>query len=329
MRRSGILSPLLMVLFASVVPGAIEGPAHAEPTLTGGVALSAIAPNDLDRLLARAEAEEQGLKAELAEIGPKIEVNRRRMVARGRAYYRLIRVGLLPAGAGFDALVDHAAHVERTRLALERDVAAEAQLTKRSTEIEARVTRLRAERAPLVVQREAMNRARLALQETEERRAAFSRAFETSVRPDAVAIYGADPGPLDDGARPGFRALKGRLPFPIAGRAEVRRVNRPGAGGPGIELSAAPGTAVRSVAAGRVAFADRYEDYGLTAILDHGDHYYSIYANLATAEVKTGDTLLSGARIGLVGGSGGQGTALYFEIRHNANTIDPSPWLGL
>lgn len=318
-----------MVLFASVVPGAIESPARAELGLTGGVALSAIAPNDLDRLLARAEAEEQGLKAELAEIGPKLEINRRRMVARGRAYYRLIRVGLLPAGAGFDALVDHAAHVERTRLALERDVAAEVQLTKRSAEIEARVTRLRAERAPLVVQREAMNRARLALQETDERRAAFSRAFETSVRPDAVAIYGADPGPLDDGARPGFRALRGRLPFPIAGRAEVRRVNRPGAGGPGIELSAAPGTAVRSVAAGRVAFADRYEDYGLTAILDHGDHYYSIYANLATAEVKTGDTLLSGARIGLVGGSGGQGTALYFEIRRNAATIDPGPWLGL
>jgi murein hydrolase activator len=329
MRGRGTLTPLLMVLFASLLPGAIEGAARADPTLSGGLAPSVIAPNDLDRLLARAEAEEQGIKAELAEIGPKLDITRRRMVARGRAYYRLIRVGLLPAGAGFDALVDHAAHVERTRLALERDVAAEAQLTRRAVEIEARLTRLRAERAPLEVQREAMNRARLALQESDERRAAFSRAFETSVRPDAVAIYGADPGPFDDGARSGFRALKGRLPFPVAGRAEVRRVNRPGAGGPGIELSATPGTAVRTVAAGRVAFADRYEDYGLTAILDHGDHYYSIYANLAAAEVKTGDTLLSGARIGLVGGSGGLGTALYFEIRHNANTIDPSPWLGL
>jgi septal ring factor EnvC (AmiA/AmiB activator) len=39
--------------------------------------------------------------------------------------------------------------------------------------------------------------------------------------------------------------------------------------------------------------------------------------------------LTSGARLGLIGGSDGHGTALYFEIRHNAVTIDPGPWLGL
>src|SRR5207244_37728 len=114
------------------------------------------------------------------------------------------------------------------------------------------------------------SRARMALQESDERRAAFARAFETSARPDAMAIYGADTGPMEVDAKAGFRALKGRLPFPIAGRAEVKKVSRPG--GPGVELSAAPGAAVRAVAAGRVAFADRYDEYGLTVILDHGDH---------------------------------------------------------
>jgi septal ring factor EnvC (AmiA/AmiB activator) len=83
------------------------------------------------------------------------------------------------------------------------------------------------------------------------------------------------------------------------------------------------------VAAGRVAFADRYDDYGLTVILDHGDHYYSLYANLRSTEVRAGDGLPSGGRIGMVGGDGTHGTALYFELRHKASTLDPSPWLGI
>ena len=47
-----------------------------------------------------------------------------------------------------------------------------------------------------------------------------------------MAIYGADSGPLDGDARGGFRALKGRLPFPIAGRAEIQRSRRPSAAAP-------------------------------------------------------------------------------------------------
>src|SRR5215218_3778165 len=98
MRRRGVLTPVLMVLFTSVLPGAVERLARADPAPGIGLAPSAMADNDLDRLLVRAEAEEQGLRAELAGIEAKLDVTRRRMVARGRAYYRLIRIGLLPAG---------------------------------------------------------------------------------------------------------------------------------------------------------------------------------------------------------------------------------------
>lgn len=326
MPRRASLVPLAVVLFVGALPG-LDGSARADASQ--GAALSASAPNDLDRLLARLDTEEQSLKSEMVDLGPKLDLVRRRMTARGRAYYRLIRAGLLPAGGGFDALVDHAAHVERARMALERDVAAEGSLLRRTLEIDARLLKLREGRAPLELQREAMSRARVALQETEERRSAFARAFETSQRPDSVAIYGADLGPPAEGARSGFRALKGRLPFPIAGRAEVRRVNRPGAGGPGVELVAAIGAPVRSVAAGRVAFADSYDDHGITVILDHGDHYYSVYSNLGAAEVRVGESVSSGGRIGVVGAGNGRGAALYFELRHNAATVDPSPWLGL
>lgn len=281
---------------------------------------------DVERILSRIEAEEKQVAAELEESRPRLDMVRKRTLLRGRAYYRLVRAGLLPAGGGFDALVDHAAHVERTRRALDRDVAAEGALAKRIGELEARLTRVRTEKGPLEVQRDALRRARAALAEADERRAAFSRAFETSVRPSAVAVYGTDFGPAPD-PQGGFRSLRGRLPFPIAGRAEINRVNR--GGGPGIEMLAASGTAVRSVAAGRVSFADRYDDYGLTVILDHGDRYYSVYASLGSVDVHVGDTTNAGARIGTVGTTDGTSPRLYFELRHNAATLDPAPWLGL
>ncbi len=253
---------------------------------------------------------------------------RQRILLRGRSYYKLVRAGLLPAGGGFDALVDHAAKVERTRMALERDLATEKRLLARATEIADRLTHLRAEREPLAVQREAMQRARAALAQADDRRAAFARAFESSERPDHVAIYGAELGPGDVDARAGFKAMKGRLLLPVLGRAEVRRVSRP-AGVQGVEFATPMGTAVRSVAAGRVAFSDRYEEYGMTVLLDHGDHYYSLYASLGSVDVRVGETVAAGGRIGTVGSEGGKPPALVFEIRKNENALDAATWLGL
>jgi len=318
MKRLASITMITMAALAGSLPGASPAEAQARaPSFGGG------GPNELDRLLVRAENEERTLSEERASIEPALEVINRRMVARGRAYYKLLRAGLLPAGSGFEALVDHAARVERMRRALERDVLDESTLQKRKHEIDERLERLRAERAPLELQREAMQRARAALAEADERRAAFTRAFEASVRPGSVAIYGADMGPEASDTRAGFRAQKGRLPFPIAGRAEVRRIGN-AEGGPAVELKAPVGSVVRSVAAGRVVFVDRYDAYGLTVILDHGDHYFSLYANLGGTELKVGDGISSGARVGTVGTD-----ALAFELRLNAERIDPGPWLGI
>ena len=320
--------PFASMSVAALVLLALASPGGAQPQPAGAAALLPSNGSELERLLARLDAEEKALQTELTAGTGELAVVRQRIAARGRAYYKLVRAGLLPAGGGFESLVDHAAKVERTRLALERDLAAEKRLTGRGVEIGERLTRLRAEREPLAVQREAMLRARHALEQADERRAAFARAFETSERPGHVAIYGADLGPSDVDARAGFRSMKGHLLLPVTGRAEVRRTTRPG-GVQGVELAAPIGTAVRSVAAGRVAFADRYDDYGLTVLLDHGDHYYSMYSSLGAADVKVGDVVAPGGRIGTIGSEGGRPPALIFEVRKNADTLDAAAWLGL
>ncbi|MRG94504.1 murein hydrolase activator EnvC family protein [Polyangium spumosum] len=320
-RRTSLASVLLLALASGAAQGGTPVEALPAPQASP---LSSVA--DFERLLKRIEEQQRAAEGELAGIEPRLGTVRKRMLARGRAYYRHVHAGLLPVGEGFDALVDHAARVERVRRALERDIADEKALLERRVELEDRISRLRAERAPLDLQREAMKRAKRALEAEDERRAAFARAFESSSRPDYVAIYGADSGPRDADARLAFEAQKGRLLFPVAGRAEVRRSSKHGVSG--IELVTQPGAAVRSVAAGRVVFADRYDSYGLTVIVDHGDRYYSVYASLGGTELRAGDPVASGARVGTAPGAGGS-DAVSFEIRRGSTPLDPGPWLGL
>jgi len=199
-------------------------------------------------------------------------------------------------------------------------------------------------KVPLALAREAAARTRALLGDADDRKRSFDRAFESSTGAgDYVAVYGALGAPSANEGPPaatpeGFRSLKGKLPFPIAGRAEIRRVRRPAAPGPGLEMQAPVGTPVRAVAAGRVAFADRYDPFGRIVILDHGDHYYTVMGDLGSVDVRVGDDLSAGAKVGSVGaGSAGpdagadsvRAPALYFEVRRGANAVDPAVWLGL
>jgi septal ring factor EnvC (AmiA/AmiB activator) len=93
-------------------------------------------------------------------------------------------------------------------------------------------------------------------------------------------------------------------------------------------MRATAGAPVRSVAAGRVAFADSYADYGKTIIVEHGRRYYTVCANLGSIDVSVGDEIGAGERLGTVGDSG-NGPRLYFEIRVGKDTVDPGPWFGI
>ena len=158
-------------------------------------------------------------------------------------------------------------------------------------------------------------------------RDAFERAFLGGSFDDHTAVYGASPNGLSAAAS-GFASLKGQLPFPLAGRSEIRGSRRAGSNGPGFEMRAPAGSAVRAVFLGRVAFADTYADYGLTVIIDHGAGYYTVSANLREIEVKVGDDVKGGERIATVGG-GSAGSMLYFEVRVGQETADPAEWFGI
>jgi len=288
---------------------------------------------DPEEKLLEIEAEERSARAEIEVVSPKEQQTRRRLIARGRMLYRMVRVGLLPVGGGIQAILSHAVKMERARRGLEQDLAAWQGLAERRVSLARKLDDLASRRGPLELAVASAEETRAAIDEAGDRRRAFERAFQTSTGAgDYVAVYGAGLGP--DGpagsSADSFRAMKGRLPFPIAGRAEIRNVRRQGAAGPGLEMCAPFGSPVRAVFPGRVAFADRYDSFGQVVILDHGDHFYTLLGNLGSIDVRVGDDVSAGAKVGTVGrNEGARESLLYFEVRHGADTLDATTWLGL
>ncbi len=87
-------------------------------------------------------------------------------------------------------------------------------------------------------------------------------------------------------------------------------------------------TKVQSVFDGRVAFAGNMPGFGKTVIIDHGDHYYTVYANADYLKVSEGDTVREGQSIAESGyGTQHKQPGLYFEIRHFSDAIDPLGWI--
>jgi septal ring factor EnvC (AmiA/AmiB activator) len=252
------------------------------------------------------------------------------VLGRGRAYAKMARAGLLPVGGGIAGLVDHAARLERLRRALSRDLAREQAIAKERLELAKARATLDDRRALLEVERAALERSHTAILAAGEREEAFRRAFlGVGAASPHTAIYGSGVGPLDaDDLAQGFAALRGRLSFPIEGRVEVRSASWPGADGPGLEMIAVQSAVVRAVYPGRVAFADSYSDYGKTIIVEHGNGYYTVSANLAELDVKAGDEVKASEPIGRIGATA-RGAVLYFEIRRGAQTVKPEPWFGI
>ena len=96
----------------------------------------------------------------------------------------------------------------------------------------------------------------------------------------------------------------------------------------GVGIRAPEGTAVKSVASGRVASVRQFGTYGLTVIIEHGGKDYSIYSSLARADVREGFAVQKGQTIGTVGTSDPElPPHLHFEIRQGGPPIDPAVWL--
>ncbi|HEY3327722.1 MAG TPA: peptidoglycan DD-metalloendopeptidase family protein [Novimethylophilus sp.] len=139
------------------------------------------------------------------------------------------------------------------------------------------------------------------------------------------------PTPVPGGGA--FASLKGKLRLPargeLANRFGAAREDS-GVSWKGLFIRAAEGDEVRSVANGRVVFADWLRGFGNLLIVDHGDGYMSLYSNNQSLLKKVGDEVSAGDTIAVVGNSGGNPEAgLYFEIRYQSKPFDPLSWCSI
>jgi len=98
----------------------------------------------------------------------------------------------------------------------------------------------------------------------------------------------------------------------------------------GIDIEAAIGTPVRTVAKGRIEYtSDDYGTYGQMILVNHGDGFYTMYGHLSSIGVTVGQEVAAGAVIGQSGDSGSlKGPVLHFEVRKGGAALDPMDWLN-
>jgi septal ring factor EnvC (AmiA/AmiB activator) len=127
-----------------------------------------------------------------------------------------------------------------------------------------------------------------------------------------------------------FSSLKGKLKLPVRGEVMNRFGRKRKDGGltwKGLFIRAKEGTSVKSVASGRVVFAEWMRGFGNLIIIDHGSGYMSLYGNNQTILKNVGENVKGGDSIAAVGNTGGnQSNGLYYELRKKSIPFDPMKW---
>lgn len=134
-----------------------------------------------------------------------------------------------------------------------------------------------------------------------------------------------------------FESNKGKLPYPVSGqftivkkfgRQKHPRLPKVETNNPGIDIEASQGASVHAVFNGEVSQIFKLAGYNNVIVLRHGD-YVTVYANIATLNVKKGDKVATGQQLGklFVDKADGNRSVLHFELRREKDKQNPELWL--
>lgn len=142
----------------------------------------------------------------------------------------------------------------------------------------------------------------------------------------------ADSGVLDSLLTESILDHKGHLNPPVIAKTYepfgLKQNNNYVLNNKGVFYFLTAGSNVTSVFSGTISFKGQIPGYGNTIIIDHGDHFYSVYCHLNQIFVHTGDNIKANQKIALSGLSEIENKeGLYFEIRHFSEPNNPAEWL--
>lgn len=195
---------------------------------------------------------------------------------------------------------------------------------------------------------EEIERARKRAAEEARREAAARKKMETKEGKSAAAPAGAakkKAEPLeaysmskaDRELSGNFAGNRGKLPMPISGpyiitsrygQYAVEGLRNVKLDNKGIDIQGKPGAQARAIFDGKVAAV--FQLNGLFNVLIRHGNYISVYCNLSSASVKSGDTVKTRQSIGQVFSDATDNgrTVLHFQLRKEKEKLNPEPWLN-
>lgn len=134
-----------------------------------------------------------------------------------------------------------------------------------------------------------------------------------------------------------FQDMRGKLPSPSTGSFTITsrfgRQHLPDLpdveyDNPGIDAETEAGSSARAVYKGKVSGVYLLPGYNTVVIINHGN-YYTVYGNIASPSVKTGDTVEAGTSLGKLAPSedDSRHSSIHFEVWKNREKLNPQDWL--
>ena len=97
----------------------------------------------------------------------------------------------------------------------------------------------------------------------------------------------------------------------------------------GLDFAGARGTPIHATAAGTVTHADWQSGYGKLVKIEHPFGFETRYAHLTSIDVRRGQRVSRGQRIGGMGTTGrSTGVHLHYEIRRNGTALNPATFIS-
>lgn len=282
----------------------------------------------------------------IAELEQKLERQQKGLSKRLRALYMLNGQGALRILFSFDNSMEFDRNLKYLKLISDRDVEMINnykeilnELNQRRNDLKQQVLRLVALNKKIEMQEGELNKDQgtktALLQSLKKQRQHYLKRMKDlrQVPKDLAHIERMDKD-LELLMRGSFFEKKGQLDSPVTGVAveDYGLTQHPGyryqLRNKGIYYSAVKGSDVSSVFAGRVGYVGPLPGLGTTVILDHGDHFYTVYSHIVSPTVKFDQLVPLGATLGKVGtGNPVYGTGIHFEVRHFSEAVDPSEWI--
>jgi len=127
----------------------------------------------------------------------------------------------------------------------------------------------------------------------------------------------------------------GRFSWPMSGSKKIVRsfgqyrntLTHSVMDNPGIDIQASAGTSATAAGNGVVSLVHWLPGYNSIVIIEHGNNYRTVYANLSSTQVRQGQEVKQGSVLGKTGESV-DGEFLHFEVWRGRQRVNPAPLLG-